>query len=537
MTAEINTRAANRSLAEQLNHRNRWVILVTLVLTEVMELLDTTIANVALPQMAGSLNAGIEEIAWVATGYILAMVIVLPMTAFLAQRFGRKRYLLASVLLFTVASFFCGVLNDLIGVVICRVLQGAGAAALTSTAQAMIVEIFPEHEQEQVQPLFMMGMMAAPIFGPMLGGWLTENASWHWCFLVNVPIGIAAALLLAAYLHDTKAPQALAPVDWTGIALLTVGLGSLQYVLEEGQSRDWFNDGRISWLTLVAIVCLGVLAAWQLSPRNRYPVIDLRVLRNGPLAAGILLFATVGFGVAGISYLYSLLAQEVQGLSPLQTGLALAPCGIAIAASILVCGVLLRRTKNIVDPRLIVLFGTVLTVLASWQFGHLTSESGVDDTFWALILRGSAMGFVGMPMYQAVIAGMKPGEIQQSMALMNLADQIGGSFGIAVLASAVSGRFQVHYADLVSCMTASNPAFTNRLSVLTAYLTAHGYGTDSARRGALQILDQIVNRQAMTMSYNDAFLLMFGFVVLTSPALFLLRRPARHSEQAAKEAS
>jgi DHA2 family multidrug resistance protein len=370
----------------------------------------------------------------------------------------------------------------------------------------------------------MMGIMAAPIFGPMLGGWLTENFSWHWCFLVNVPIGIAAALMIAAFLHDTDSQHSLAPIDWPGIALLSVGLGSLQYVLEEGQGRDWFNDGQIWWLTLLALVCLGTLTAWQLSPRNRHPVVDLRILRNGPLAAGIVLFSTVGFGVAGISYLYSLLAQDVQGLSPLQTGLALAPCGIAIAISIMLCGALLSRTKNILDPRLFVLFGTVLTVLASWQFGHLTPQSGADDTFWPLILRGAAMGFVAMPMYRAVIAGMKPGEIQKSMALMNLADQLGGSFGIAVLASALASRYQAHRASLVSHFYAANPIFEDRISSLTGALISHGYSKPDADHGALQILDHIVGQQALTMSYNDAFMLMLGFVVLTAPALLLLKR-------------
>lgn len=510
--------------SEQANFNNRWLILATLVLTEVMELLDTTISNVALPQMAGSLNAGITEIAWVATSYTLAAVIVLPMTAFLAKRFGRKRYLLASVLLFTGASFMCGVLNSLIGVVVCRILQGAGGAALTSTAQATLIEIFPVEEQDKVQSLFLLGLVGAPVFGPMLGGWLTDNFSWHWCFLVNVPIGVAASLMLAAYLHDVKTPKTDIAVDWPGIALLTVGLGSLQYVLEEGETRDWFNDGHIIGLTTTAILCLGCFVAWQLSARNVNPVVDLRVLRSGPLAAGILLFATVGFEIAGISYLYSLLAQEVQGLTPLQTGLALAPGGLAIAGSIVLGGMLMNRFREVLDPRVIALIGTVISALALWQFGHLTPQAGVDDTYWPLLLRGLAMGLLVLPINQAVIAGLKPADIQQGMALTNLADQLGGSFGIAILASEVAGRIETHRTSLSDYINSANPAFTDRLTGLTGALMSHGCGSDTARQGALQILDHLMTQQAVTMSYNDAFCLMLAFVVITAPALLLLPR-------------
>jgi DHA2 family multidrug resistance protein len=509
----------------EANYRNRWGILVILILMEVMELLDTTITNVALPQMAGSLNAGIEEIAWVTTGYTLAAVIVLPMTAFLAKRFGRKRYLLASVLLFTVASLFCGALNNLLGVIICRILQGAGAAAMTTTAQATLVEIFPEEEQDKVQPLFMLGIMAAPIFGPMVGGWLTDNLSWHWCFFVNVPIGIVATVMLGTFLHNTEEPQTVAPVDWLGIALLTGGLGSLQYVLEEGQSWGWFDDGRIVWLTVIGACCLTTLVAWLLSPRNRSPVVNLRVLRNGQLVAGIVLFAAAGFGVSGISYLYSMLAQNVEGLTPLQTGLTLAPCGVAIAVSILTCGAAMTRFKRILDPRLVAFLGTVMSAVALWQFSHLTPQSGGDDTFWALVLRGLGMGLMVIPINQAVIASLKPGEVQQGMALSMLADQLGGSFGIAVLASEVAGRVQTHRDALVSHVTSTSPALTERLSGLSALLTSHGYGAGRAGQGALQILDRVINQQAVTMSYNDAFMLMLAFAMLTAPALLLLRKP------------
>src|SRR4051794_17270841 len=266
----------------------RWIILVGLITAAVMEVLDTTIINVALPQMAGNLGATTQEIAWVSTSYILANVVVLPMTAFFTERFGRKRYLTFSIVLFIVASFLCGTSSSLGELVLFRMLQGAGGAALLSTAQATLRQIFPREEQGLVQSIFLLGIIVAPTLGPTLGGWITDNYQWSWCFFINVPIGIVSAVLVTTFLHDPpKRPGPPATVDWLGISLLIVGVGSLQYVLEEGNSEDWFSSMLILRLGLVAAVSLIVLLWWQLSSRNEHPVIQLRVLKNRDLSASI----------------------------------------------------------------------------------------------------------------------------------------------------------------------------------------------------------------------------------------------------------
>ena len=288
-TEKTKAAAASAAHAEHVD-RFRWFILLGLITAAMMEILDTTIINVALPRMAGNLSATQEEIAWVSTSYILANVVVLPMTAFFTERFGRKRYLVFSIVMFIVASFLCGTAHSLGELVLFRLMQGAGGAALLSTAQATLRQIFPKEEQGLVQAIFMLGVIVAPTLGPTLGGWITDNYDWGWCFFINVPIGIMSAFLVGTFLNDS--PEHLRQrkkVDWFGIALLIAGVGSLQYVLEEGNKRDWFQDPLLVELAILAGVSLVTMVWWELSKRNKQPVIDFRVLKNRDLAASIFL--------------------------------------------------------------------------------------------------------------------------------------------------------------------------------------------------------------------------------------------------------
>ncbi len=518
------TQAALAHPGEQINPF-RWFILVGLITAAILQVLDTTIVNVALPQMAGNLGATGEEIGWVVTGYILSNVIFLPMTAFLTLRFGRKRYLTASILLFIVASFFCGTSHSLQEIVFWRILQGAGGAALLSTSQATLVQVFPKSEQGIVQSIFMMSLTVAPTLGPTLGGYITDNYTWNWCFLINVPIGLLAVFFVMTFLHDTEAPSRSGSVDWLGIGLLAAGLGTMQYVLEEGERNDWFQDRLISTLAVISAVSLAALVWWQLSRRNPAPVINLRVLHNKTLSACLFLFVVLGFGIYGGTYLFPLLAQTVLGFTSMQTGLALLPGGIATGLSILVCGALLNRPKPVVDIRWIIVFGTVVTMASMWQLGHLSSESGTADTTAALLLRGLGTGFLFVPINQAAFASLKKSELQQASGLLSLSRQLGGSFGIALLATFVQNHIQLHRVDLLTHYAAGNGVFTERLQMLAGGLAAHGMGAADAQSGALRLMEQGLMRQAMTMSYNDAFLVMLVVNLITLPAVLLLRRP------------
>ncbi len=519
------TQASPAESAHEAVNPFRWFILVGLITAAILQVLDTTIVNVALPQMAGNLGATSEEIGWVVTGYILSNVIFLPMTAFLTLRFGRKRYLTASILLFIAASFFCGTSHSLQEIVFWRVLQGAGGAALLSTSQATLVQVFPKGEQGLVQSLFMMSLTVAPTLGPTLGGYITDNYTWNWCFLINVPIGLLAVFFVMTFLHDTEAPSRSGTVDWAGIGLLTVGLGTMQYVLEEGERNDWFQDSLITGLTVLSVVSLAALIWWQLSRHNPAPVIDFRVLQNRTLSAALFLFVVLGFGIYGGTYLFPLLAQTVLGFTSLQTGLALLPGGVATGVSIIVCGALLNRPRPLLDSRWLIVFGTLVTMVSMWKLGHLSSESGTADTTAALLLRGLGTGFLFVPINQAAFASLKRSDLQQASGLLSLSRQLGGSFGIALLATFVQQHIQLHRVGLIGNYNMANSVFTQRLQGLTAALSAHGMGPAEAHAGALSLLEQGLMRQAMTMSYNDAFLVMLIVNLITLPAVLLLRRP------------
>lgn len=503
---------------------NRWFILLGLITAAIMQVLDTTIINVALPQMAGNLGATNQEIGWVVTGYILSNVIVLPLTAFLTSRFGRKRYLTVSILIFIVASFFCGASHSLGEMVFWRIIQGIGGAALLSTAQATLVQVFPKSEQGIVQPIFMMGLVVAPTLGPALGGWITDNYTWNWCFLINVPIGLISVFLVAAFLDDPPNSVQVRPVDWWGIGLLALGLGTLQYVLEEGEQNDWFNDTTIVRLAVISVFSLVCLIAWQLSKRNKHPVIDFRVLQNHTLTASLSLFITLGFGIYGGTYVFPLMSQTILGFSSLQTGMSLLPGGIATAISIIICGAILNRPKPLLDARWLIAFGTLLSIVSMWQLGHLSPQTGEDDTAIALLIRGFGIGFLFIPINQAAFACLRPHEVQQASGLMNLSRQLGGSFGISIIATYIQSHIQYHRVELIGNYSTGREIFTSRFHMTSYGLMSHGYSLAGSRLGAASLLDHGLMKQAMSMSYNDAFLMMLIFYVVTAPAIILLRQ-------------
>jgi DHA2 family multidrug resistance protein len=504
--------------------RYRWLILLGLITAAMMEVLDTTIVNVALPQMAGNLGATHEEIGWVSTGYILSNVVVLPMTAFFTERFGRQRYLVFSIILFVVASFFCGTSNSLIELVVWRIVQGAGGAALLSTAQATLRQIFPAEQQSMVQSIFLLGVIVAPTLGPTLGGWITDNYQWHWCFFINVPIGIGSTFLVATFLKDPPDQRRRGgDVDWLGISLLTIGVGSLQYVLEQGNSKDWFSNVWIARLAVISGLSLVGLLIWELSSSNRHPVIDLRVLRNRDLAASLFLFVALGFALYGGTFMFPLFTQTILNFTPTKTGLSLMPGGIATACTAILCGRLMAGGR--VDPRALIAIGVVLIVAAMWRLGHLSVLAGDDDVRIALVVRGAALGMLFAPINYVAFGSLRPSDAQQAAGLINLSRQLGGSFGIAVLATYVSTHTQIHRVDLIANVDATSPVVQQRLHATTTSLVAHGYPIASAQEMALRLLDGQVTRQAAMLSYNDAWGLLLITFLVAAPAILLLRKP------------
>jgi DHA2 family multidrug resistance protein len=514
----------------------RWLILLGLITAAIMEVLDTTIVNVSLPQMAGNLGATTTEIAWVSTGYILSNVVVLPMTAFLTATFGRRNYLTASIFIFIVASFLCGISHSLGEIVLWRILQGAGGAALLSTAQATLRQIFPREQQGLVQAIFLLGIIVAPTLGPTLGGWITDNYTWNWCFFINVPIGIVAAFLVFTFLQDPPGLERRAgPVDFIGIGLLALGLSCLQYVLEEGQRNYWFNDPLITRLAILSAISLAVMLWWELSPRNTAPVVDLRVLKNRDLSSGLFLFVSLGFGLYGGVYLFPLFAQTLLGFTPTATGLALLPGGIATGVSALICGRILNGPRPLIDPRILIFFGVGLFVASMWRMGHLSTMAGEPDVRWALTLRGLGLGFLFTPINNAVYGNIDPQQAQQAAGLINLSRQLGGSFGLAVLGTYLNNHIQYHRVYLIAHVYPGNPLVQERLQLLAGGFIARGMSPDKAQQAALVSLNQLVMRQATMLAYNDSWMLILTAFVCTAPAILLLRRPRGGPDAGAAE--
>jgi DHA2 family multidrug resistance protein len=501
----------------------RWVILVGLITAAILEVLDTTIVNVALPQMGGNLGATREEIGWVATGYILSNVVVLPMTAWLSALFGRRRYLAGSILLFIIASFLCGVSHSLIEIVVWRIAQGAGGAALLSTAQATLREIFPREQQGSVQSIYTMGIIVAPTVGPTLGGWITDNYSWSWIFFVNIPIGLIAMMIVLTFLTDSVHQVRSVKVDGAGIALLAVGLGSLQYVLEEGNSKDWFQDALILRLTIFAFLALAGLLYWELSPRNKQPIVNFRVLKNHELGASVFLFLALGFGLYGGTFIFPLFAQNILGFTPTITGLILMPGAIAAGVMTMFSGRMLNGPKAKIHPMFLVITGVGIFIFSMWEMGQLTSVSGEADVRIALIIRGMGLGMLFTPLNVIAFSNLKGAEIAQGSSLLNLGRQLGGSFGIAALGSFVTRRIGFHYHVLAANFTPGHSVFMNRYENLSQMLTAKGIGISAAQHAALQMLNGTAIREATTMSYNDAFLFIGFTVLIVSPAILILR--------------
>jgi DHA2 family multidrug resistance protein len=510
---------------ESLASVHRWLILFGLITAAIMEVLDTTIVNVALPQMAGNLGATTTEIAWVSTGYILSNVVVLPMTAFLTATFGRRNYLTASIFIFIIASFLCGVSHSLGEIVLWRILQGAGGAALLSTAQATIRQIFPREQQGLVQAVFLLGIIVAPTLGPTLGGWITDNYTWSWCFFINIPIGFVSAFFVFTFLQDPpEMRRRTGPVDFLGIGLLALGLSCLQYVLEEGQRNDWFDDPLITRLAILSAISLAMMLGWELSPRNSAPVVDFRVLKNRTLSSGLFLFVSLGFGLYGGVYLFPLFAQTLLGFTPTQTGLALLPGGIGTAISALICGRILNGPRPLIDPRLLISFGVCIFVYSMWRMGHLTTAAGEPDVRTALMLRGFGLGFLFTPINNAVYGNIDPRQAQQAAGLINLSRQLGGSFGLAVLGTYLNNHIELHRVVLIARVSPGNLLAQQRLQQLVNGLSARGMAPTLAQRAALAQLYQIVMRQATMLAYNDCWMLILTAFACTAPAIMLLRK-------------
>jgi len=487
----------------------------------VLEVLDSTITATALPQIQGNLGATLSEVGWVNTGYLISTVIVLPMAGWLQNRFGRSRYFAGAIGLFTLASVFCGLSHSLDQLIFWRVVQGLGGGGLLATGQVILLDAFPPKGRGVATALFGVGVTIGPLIGPVLGGWLTDNLSWPWIFFVNVPFGIAAVVMTRLFVPDGAGegtPEAARqPIDFPGVLLLAVGMGSLQAVLERGEQEDWLSSRLILTLMLSAAAGLSAFVWRELTAAH--PILDLRLLQNRSLMAGALFAGVLGFGLYSTIFLLPVFLQNLQGYTPYESGFVQFGPAVFAVFSFMAAGLLSAKQ----DPRVLLGIGTVLFILCPWGLSFLSTQTGNPDLYGPLIARSAALGFLFVPLTIAPLGSLKPQERGAGSGIVNFMRQFGGSVGIAVMSTVLDRQRDYHRAWLVGHVNAGNPAVQNWLHGTQNLLLAHGYGPAQAQAGALGLLARTVERQVFLLSFNDCFRLVAAVFLLAFPLVFLFR--------------
>jgi len=482
----------------------RIIITVTAVICALLELIDTTIVNVALNDMRGNLGATVNEIAWVITAYSLANVIIVPMTSWLSQQFGRRNYFAASVLIFTICSFLCGNASSIWELVIFRFLQGLGGGALLVTSQTIITESWPKEKRAIAQGIYTLGIIVGPTIGPTLGGYLVDNFGWRLIFYINIPIGIMAAILAAHYVRSPVFEQKRPAnqVDWLGIFLLTIGVSSLQYVLEKGQEEDWFSSKLIITLTIFAV--LGIICFIWRQLDYKYPIVELRVLKNTNLRIGVILTFIIGFGLFGTTFVIPLYTQSLLGWTALQSGLLLLPGTLFVAVIIAIVAQLIQYGMQ--EKYLIAVGMAIFFIFGYWTYHLLTLQTSSGNLFWVLIVRGLGLGLMYVPVTNMSLSTLDGKQIAQGAALSGMVRQLGASFGVALISTFVSRDTQQHRVNLISHISASDPAVQQRIALLSAKFQTSGYDAASARQAAYNSIENAVQGQSTLLSYMDVFL-------------------------------
>ncbi|HEY8256130.1 MAG TPA: DHA2 family efflux MFS transporter permease subunit [Gemmatimonadales bacterium] len=498
--------------------RARYIIAFAVTLASMLELVDTSIVNVAIPHMMGNLGATLEEVAWVSTGYIVANVIVLPLTSWLSERLGRRNYYTGSIILFTTASFFCGSARSLEALVFWRVMQGIGGGALISTAQAILFDVFPLRERAKAMAIFGMGVMVGPTLGPTLGGWITDNYSWPWIFYINIPLGLLAGVMTWRNVPEPNhIVNADARVDWAGLVLLILGIGALQVFLERGESKDWFEAREIVIEAIIAGVAL-VLFVWH-ELRAKAPMVNLRILGNRQLAVGVVFAVILGFALYASVFALPVFLQNLLGYSAWDTGKVILPGAIASAFTMAAMG----RLGQKYDARALITIGVLLFLWAMWLMYHITLDVGTHDLFWPMVLRGVGLGFIFVPLTGAAVADLEPARMAQGTGLFNLSRQLGGSFGIAVTATLLTRFTEQSRGALLPHLSESEPTTRAWLEHATARMAGEGGTLAEAQSRAHALLDQVLHQQASVVAFEKVFLIMGVTFALALPLLLLFR--------------
>jgi DHA2 family multidrug resistance protein len=523
MSASATVNRDATSAPPSIPHVNPWLVAVAVMFGTFMEVLDTTVVNVSLPHIAGDLGATVDEATWALTSYLVANAIILPLTGWLANFFGRKRLLMTAVVGFTTASVLCGLAQNLPMLILFRVIQGATGGALQPLSQAVMLEAFPPQDRGKAMSFWGLGIVVAPMLGPVLGGWLTDSYSWRWVFYINLPVGLASILMTKAFIFDPPyIKRGAAKIDSFGIGLLAVGIGALQVVLDKGQEEDWFGSNMITSLFTIATIALVWFIVHEL--RTREPVVNLRVFRERSYSTGVFLMTTLGFVLYGSLVLLPMLLQTLLGYPALQAGIAMFPRGLGSFIGMPITGLLLGR----VDPRKLLAVGITGASFTLLQLSWLNLNTGYWDVFWPQFVQGLSLSAVFVPLTTVTMAPIAKEQMGNATSLFNFMRNVGGSVGIAIATTLVSRHTQQHINILGANVNSTNPQAQQTLEMFRSMFLSRGADMATATKQAYAAVFGMVAKHATMQSFVDVFRLFAGIFILMLPLLFLMKRP-KHS--------
>jgi MFS transporter, DHA2 family, multidrug resistance protein len=498
---------------------NPWIIAVAVMLATFMEVLDSSVANVALPHIAGSLSASTDESTWVLTSYLVSNAIILPATGWLAGLFGRKRLLIAAIIIFTLSSALCGAAASLGMLVLARIIQGLGGGCLQPIAQAVLLESFPPQKRGQAMAAYGMGIIVAPIIGPTLGGWITDNYSWRWIFYINIPVGIAAIMMAQAFVHDPPYIKRTLQryIDYIGFGFMAVWLATLQLVLDKGQEADWLAAPWIRWFIVISIACFIAFIVREL--RCRDPIVDLRVIKNGNFRTGMILIAVVGAVLYGTTAMLPIFLQTLMGYPALQSGLAVSPRGLGSLISMMLVG----RLVGFIDGRWLMAFGFSILALSVFLLSHINLDIAISNVVWPNVINGFSMGFIFVPLTTTTMGTLRNDQIGNATGIYNLMRNLGGSIGISASTTLVARSAQAHQAMLVSHFTPFDQPFMQNLHNTERFMTSQSGAVTAAQQAYGAIYGMLV-RQATLLAFLDNFFGLGIACVICVPLVFLFRK-------------
>ena len=493
---------------------NPWIVAVSVMLATFMVVLDSSVANVALPHMAGNLSATTDESTWVLTSYLVSNAIVLPASGWLASMIGRKRLLMLSIAMFTVSSLICGAAVSMPMLILARVLQGAGGGGMQPIAQAVLLESFPVEKRGAAMAAYGMGVVVAPIIGPTLGGWITDSYSWRWIFYINLPLGVLALFMVNLFVEDPPYIRASLKrrIDYAGFLAMALWLGSLQLVLDKGQEDDWFAA---TWIWVATALSLAAMAAFiwrELAVAD--PIVNLRVLKNRNFSAGTLITAAYGVILYGVTAMLPLFLQTLLRYPALQSGLAVSPRGLGSFLSMFVVG----RLVSVVDNRVLLAFGFIILAISAAMLGQINLEIAMSSVAWPNVINGFASGFIFVPLTTMAMGTLRKREMGNATGIYNLMRNIGGSVGIAVVTTLLARGAQTHQSILVGHLSMANPAFQRELGAFEQGVTTQqAYGL---------IYAELI-RQSTLLAYMDIFRLLAGLALAAIPLILIFQRVRR----------